>query len=240
MDAGRDAAPRRVRAIPSGGRAPRPTWPSSPMATALGDVRDLGVGAGSPSSRAGGSTSSRANAASQPARRHLRGGARRRPAHPLPHLHRQRRRRTGARPPHPRAGRARASPTRARTSGSCATRRCRLDLLGTWVRERRSCRSSGRCASSPASRPTCSASSTAATCARARGPTSCVFDPETVAPGPTAAGARLPGRRRAPHRRGARRAASRARQRHAHPPRRGAARRSRPASGDATRDGMTR
>ena len=48
----------------------------------------------------------------------------------------------------------------------------------------------------------------------------CVFDPQTVGPGPTAARARLPGRRRTPDRRGADRRAARARQRHADPPRR--------------------
>ena len=52
------------------------------------------------------------------------------------------------------------------------------------------------------------------------GPTSCVFDPDTVAPGPAAPGARLPGRRRAPHRRPAHRHDPRGRQRHADPRRR--------------------
>ena len=52
----------------------------------------------------------------------------------------------------------------------------------------------------------------------------CVFDPQTVGTGPDAARARLPGRRRAPHRRGADRRAARARERHADPPRRSATR----------------
>ena len=45
----------------------------------------------------------------------------------------------------------------------------------------------------------------------------CVFDPETVGTGPTAAGARLPGGRRTSHGGGADGSASRARQRDAHP-----------------------
>ena len=87
-----------------------------------------------------------------------------------------------------------------------------------------------RCTSSRASRPTCSASCGAATCARATGPTCACSIPTTVGTGPDAARARLPGRRRAPHRRGADRCAARARERHADPRRRGAGRPARRAA----------
>ena len=69
------------------------------------------------------------------------------PADAVPHLHRQRRRRTGARPAHPRAGRAR--PLRRRCARRPALRRAAADRPARHVgaRAQASCRSSGRCAS---------------------------------------------------------------------------------------------
>ena len=67
----------------------------------------------------------------------------------------------------------------------------------------------------------------------------CVFDPATVGPGPTAAGARLPGRRRAPDGRGAQRRAPRAGQRHADPQDGVQLESTRGAARDAPRDRLT-
>ena len=223
MDGEPRGAPRRVRAIPSGGPGPPPTSSEPPMKPRwetfevsessrfpelegrrvddLARERGVGPSTSSASSRSPRTSHTRfriyiANDDDGAVRQLLTHDARR--ARPL------------------RRGRARRPAVRR----AAAHRPARQ--LG--ARASRSCRSSRRCASSPASPPTCSASSTAATCARATWADVCVFDPATVAPGPDPAGARLPGRRRAPHRRGARRRAPRARQRHADPPRRGAAR----------------
>ena len=85
------ASPR--TAIPSGGRGPRPTSRRSPMQprweTCEVSESDAVPRAGGPAGRR-----ARARARLQPARRDVRGRARRGPRHPLPHLHRQRRRRT--------------------------------------------------------------------------------------------------------------------------------------------------
>ena len=88
------SSPRRVRRSRVAGARHRRPGRAADGAT-LGDVRDLGVSAAHPSSRAVGSTSS-PRTRRLTARRDLRGRAGRRPAHPLPHLHRQRRRRSRA------------------------------------------------------------------------------------------------------------------------------------------------
>ena len=64
------------------------------------------------------------------------------------------------------------SPTPAPTPASCATRRRPPTCWATGCATVGSCRWSRRSASSAASRPTCSASRTAATCVRVRSPTS--------------------------------------------------------------------
>ena len=77
-----------------------------------------------------------------------------------------------------------ASPTPARTRASCATRRRPPTCSATGCATRASCRWSRRSASSAASRPTSSASPTAATCGPGEWADVAVFDPATVAPGP--------------------------------------------------------
>ena len=89
------------------------------------------------------------------------------------HDHRQRRRSRCRRPAASTSTARSASPTPARTPGQLCDAPQATDLLGNWVRDkRRRARWSRRSASSAACRPTCSASRTAATCARARSPTS--------------------------------------------------------------------
>ena len=92
------------------------------------------------------------------------------------------------------------------------------DLLGNWVRERGVLSLEEAVASSRASRPRCSASPIGACCAPAPSPTSPCSTPARRAR-PAAPRARLPGRRRPPHRRPARGHAPRARERHADPQR---------------------
>ena len=113
-----------------------------------------------------------------------------------------------------------ASPTPARTSASCATRRRPPTCSATGCATRASCRSSTPSASSPAARPTSSASPDRGVPARGRARRRRGVRPRHRRPRPGPAGARLPGQRRAPHRRPARRHAPRARERHADPGRR--------------------
>ena len=142
----------------------------------------------------------------------------------LPRLHRQRRRR-GRRPTCSRTSTWRsASPTPARTSTSCATRRCPPTCSA------RGCASASVMPLEQAVRKLTGEPADMFGFVR-RGylregywADVCVFDPQTVGPGPAAARARLPGRRRTPDGRGADRRAPRAGQRHADPPRRRAAR----------------
>ena len=163
----------------------------------------------------------------QPARRDVRDRGRGGSHDPLSGLHRQRRRRRRRPPPRPRPRRARAlrrgrahrpAVRRAASRPTCSARGCAIAAC---------CRSSTRCASSPASPPTCSASCGAATCARATRPTCASSIRPPWAPGPTRRVPRLPGRRGTPDRGGAHRRPARARERHADPGRRIAARRDR-------------
>ena len=125
---------------------------------------------------------------------------------PLPRLHRQRRRRRGGRPAHARARRARASPTRARTSTSCATRRCPPTCSAPGCANAASCRSSSAVRKLTGEPADMFGFVRRGYLREGDWADVCVFDPETVGTGPTAARARLPGRRRTPHRRGADRA----------------------------------
>ena len=169
----------------------------------------------------------------QPARRDVRARGRRGPRDPLPRLHRQRRRRRRRPPAHPRAAWRSASPTRARTSTSCATRRCPP-----------TCSAPG-CASAQVmpleqavrkltGEPADMFGFVAARLpARGRLGRRVRVRSGDGRHGTDPARARLPGRRRAPDRRGADRRAARAGERHADPPRRRSS--STPTAGRAAR-----
>ena len=141
---------------------------------AVGHVRGVGVGALPRVARAAGGRH-RTRAPREPARRDVRARAGREPRDALPGLHRQRRgsRRSGA-PADPRATWFSGSPTPARTSTSCATRRspptCSVPGCATEACD--AAREAAGAQTSPVSRPTSSASWAGATYARATGPIS--------------------------------------------------------------------
>ena len=110
-----------------------------------------------------------ADAARLPARPRAR---RARPRAAGAHDHRQRRRGRRRRSARRRALHARAVRRRRARRASCATRRRPPTSSATGCATRASCRWSRPSASSAACRPTSSASTTAATCVRARAPTS--------------------------------------------------------------------
>ena len=214
-------AHRRVPRSRRGGPAPRPTSSDAADEAAVGDLRGLRVRARSPSSRAGGSTSSRPSAASSPldvmcevARRR---GPRRRASASTSPTTTSTRCATSSRTSTSRS----ASPTRARTSGQLCDAPLATDLLGNWVRDReRACRSSSAVRKLTGEPADMFGFVGRGYVREGDWADLCVFDPETVGTGPGAARARLPGRRRAPHRRGADGRAPRARERHADPSRR--------------------
>ena len=211
-------APRRVPRSRRGGRAAAADLEQLADEAALGDVRGVRVGAVPRAARAGGSTTSRVERGVQPARRDVRARGRRG----------SRRRASAPTSPTTTSTRsATCSPTSSvalglSDAGAHVDQLCDAplptDLLGTWVRERErdAARAGGAQAHRRAGRHV-RLRAAAATCARATGPTCACSTRQTVGTGPDAARARLPGRRRAPDRRGADRRAPRAGQRHADP-----------------------
>ena len=113
---------------------------------ALGDVRGLRVAA-VPRAAGPAGERPRARARLQPARRDVRDRGRRGSHDALSRVHRQRRRRRRRPPAHARPASRSASPTRARTSTSCATRRCPPTCSARGCASAASCRSRPRCAS---------------------------------------------------------------------------------------------
>ena len=104
-------------------------------------------------------------------RPHARPRARRRPGHPVPGRHGQRRRRRDRRPARRQAHAARPLRRRAPTPASSATPATRPTCSGTGCASARRSRSRMRCGASPATRTRRSASPTAGSCARASTPT---------------------------------------------------------------------
>ena len=222
-------------AIPPGGCGRPPISSTRRDEAALGHLRGLGVRA-LPGARGPARGRPRGGARRQPARRDVRPGHRRGSRHAVPRVHRERRRRRSRATCSPTITSRWAFRTPARTSTSCATHRWPPTCWAT------GCASAQRLPIEQAVRKLSGEPADMFGFVR-RGylregnwADLCVFDPRDDRPRAGDARPRLPGRRRTSHRRGAHRAAPRARERHADPRRRAAARRARSPPRDAARD----